>query len=206
MTTKKTGSKRTTPKKTEDEAETEAAVERTFAEIMAAKKPQQVTVPVSLDTSFLDRREQARRIMSAASLLAGKFDDTDKAGDAAREAADNAEAGYLIADAAAKEMTVEFVFQACARPKIEGLLAAHGPTPEQIADAEATARANGVPADEVPTFNPDTFPPALIAECAMSPSMTLKDAHKLWEGKEFSRGELTILWSAVWNLNNGIRR
>ena len=201
MTTKKANKRTTAKKDTTDED-----VARTFAEIMEAKEAPRISVPMSLSTSLLDEREAIRREFSSASLLAARDGLEDDAKEAAQKEADRLEKEYLKADKAVKAATHTFVFEATSRRTIEAQLIAHPPTDAQVANAEATARAVGVPIEQVPTYNAETFPPVLMAECSIDPVMTEDEAAELWDSEKFARGELSILWSAVWNLNNGIRR
>jgi hypothetical protein len=47
------------------------------------------------------------------------------------------------------------------------------------------------------SYNPDTFGPALISACAVSPVMTPNEAKELWESEEWSRGEVMELFVAA---------
>ena len=63
------------------------------------------------------------------------------------------------------------------------LVGMHPPTTEQKKDGS--------------TYNPDSFGPALIAACALSPHMTPNEAKDLWESEEWSRGEVMELFVAA---------
>lgn len=64
----------------------------------------------------------------------------------------------------------------------DDLLAEHPPTAEQKKEGS--------------TYNADTFAPALIAACAVEPSMTTSEAKQIWTSDEWSRGEVTELFFA----------
>lgn len=71
----------------------------------------------------------------------------------------------------------------------DDLLSEHPPTKEQKA-------AGG-------TYNPDTFNPALIAACLVEPQLSAEEVLEIWEGGDWSRGELSDLTMAVLTVNNG---
>lgn len=48
-------------------------------------------------------------------------------------------------------------------------------------------------------WNPDTFPPALIAACAVDPEFTVEQAQQLWD--EWETSDSTKLFLACFNLN-----
>lgn len=71
----------------------------------------------------------------------------------------------------------------------DDLLAAHPPTAKQKKEDSATP------------YNPETFPPALIAACASEPAMTVEQATEIWESEHWSRGELTTLFFGCMEVN-----
>ena len=70
----------------------------------------------------------------------------------------------------------------------DDLLAGHPPTHEQKKDGQ--------------TYNADTFAPALIAACSLSPELTLDQATQIWVSNEWSRGELTQLFLGCVEVNS----
>ena len=89
---------------------------------------------------------------------------------------------------------VAFTFRGIGRRAYQGLIAAHPPTDEQ----QATARDGGL----VLSYNPDTFPPALLAAACISPQgATLADMTDIWE--TWSEGQASQLWTAVLTANMG---
>jgi hypothetical protein len=63
------------------------------------------------------------------------------------------------------------------------LVGMHPPTAEQKKEGAA--------------YNPDTFGPALISACAITPLITPNEAKELWESEEWSRGEVMELFVAA---------
>ena len=55
------------------------------------------------------------------------------------------------------------------------------------------------PVDEADNWNEDTFPPALIAACAVEPPFTLDEATELWN--TWDAGDAGQVFMAVWALN-----
>lgn len=68
-------------------------------------------------------------------------------------------------------------------------------------DHVAYAKSKGLVLD----WNPDTFPPALLAACAVEPELTPEQAQELWESDEWSEGELNSLLEAALNANTQVR-
>lgn len=85
---------------------------------------------------------------------------------------------------------VEYVFtlRAIGSKAYDVLVGLHPPTAEQKKDGAA--------------YNPDTFGPALISACAVSPQLTANEAKELWESDEWSRGEVMELFVAAVEVNS----
>lgn len=85
---------------------------------------------------------------------------------------------------------IEYVFtmRAIGSKAYDVLVAVHPPTADQKKDQM--------------TYNPDTFGPALIAACSVSPSLTPNEAKELWDSDEWSRGEVMALFSAAVEVNS----
>ena len=78
---------------------------------------------------------------------------------------------------------VEMVFSAISSHELDALQAKHTPSTEQ--------RAKGS------SFNPDTFPPALVAACSVDPKITEEEAKEIWASDAWSMGELAYLFDTV---------
>lgn len=77
--------------------------------------------------------------------------------------------------------TAELKFQALPRREYRVLLDEHPP------DTEGA------------DWNPDTFPPALIAACSLDPKLTLEQAGEMWE--EWEAGEMGRVFMLCFQLN-----
>lgn len=185
---------RTTSKKSKDEP----VIGRTMAEILEAKKRGTRSVTICLDPALAEARDKATKIAGGLELLAAR--DTAPAG-AAEEAAE-ARAKADEATAAAEAATVEFVFQALGRTELEDLMAEHKPTRAQQDALRATLKEQGLPPTERLAYNSETFPPALLAAAAVSPTMTLEEAGQLWNHPDVSRGEAGALLGAAFQVND----
>jgi hypothetical protein len=69
------------------------------------------------------------------------------------------------------------------------LIESHPPTPKQKREDDAV-------------YNPETFPPALIAASAEDPKLTYEQATELWKSDAWSRGEMMGLFSACLKVNS----
>ena len=85
---------------------------------------------------------------------------------------------------------IEYVFtiRAIGSKAYDVLVGLHPPTADQKKDQL--------------TYNPDTFGPALIATCSVSPSLTPNEAKELWDSDEWSRGEVMELFAAAVEVNS----
>lgn len=99
-----------------------------------------------------------------------------------------------IADSA-----ISFKFGALSFKAWTELLAAHPPTKQQLkqADAKATSWRSRNMLDH----NPDTFPQALIAACAMEPEMTVEQAKQLAD--TLAPDQFQILYEGAVSVNRG---
>jgi hypothetical protein len=86
------------------------------------------------------------------------------------------------------EKTVVVSLVAISADEYDEMLAEHPPTKAQK--------------EEGNTYNPETFPPALIAAVMAEPKITLEQAQTIWKGKTWSRGELRDLFMNCVNLCN----
>jgi len=85
---------------------------------------------------------------------------------------------------------IEYVFtmRAIGSKAYDVLVGMHPPTAEQKKESG--------------TYNPDTFGPALIAACSVTPHLTPNEAKELWESDEWSRGEVMALFLAAVEVNS----
>ena len=83
------------------------------------------------------------------------------------------------------ELCIEF--EAMSRKEFDQLVETHPPTSKQKRDGM--------------NWNVDTFYPALICACAISPTFTAKEVSQLINSESWSYGELSSLFAKVINLN-----
>lgn len=97
----------------------------------------------------------------------------------------------LEAELAASEEA--FTFEALSRGTARELVAEHPATEDQQKEAAAEGRRL--------QWNPDTYPPALIAASCITPRLTVEDAVEIWDG--WSDGQVAQLWSGCLSVNAG---
>lgn len=104
---------------------------------------------------------------------------------------------------------VTFVFRALGRQDYEALgrIAEYQPTDTQRAEYRRQLMGQGVPARDLPilTHNPETYPPALIAACCISPVMTVEDATSLWNSEKWTQEDCAELFLAAQLVNQAAR-
>jgi hypothetical protein len=155
------------------------------ADILAARKPRTRRVRFLFDGDLADEIERTRSAVRRAVAEGSALQSAD-----VREHQTKLEE----LEAAAEAATVEFVFHAIARSKLDALTAAHPPTDEQWARYRERVKAN--PLLSPPEFDPEAFAPSLIAAACFEPKMSEGEASDLWAG--LSDGEAGRLFEAAW--------
>lgn len=89
---------------------------------------------------------------------------------------------------------VDFVFRSVGRRRYEELVEECPPSKKQIADAKR----EGV---DAPGWNPDTFPPTLIAAALIEPEYTYDEVFEIWESEDWNQAELVTLFMSAMAVN-----
>lgn len=82
---------------------------------------------------------------------------------------------------------VEIKFEAISNKAYDKLLSDHPPKADQRIEGS--------------TYDINTFGPALLAACAVSPTLTTKQATDLWNAPSWSRGEAQTLFAKAVEVN-----
>lgn len=98
------------------------------------------------------------------------------------------EFSLYLTDDDGDQVEVKLKFQSIGMAAYDKLVSKHPPKPEQRVDGAS--------------FNIDTFAPALVAACSVSPAMSLEDAQEIWNSEDWSRGDLMVLFRNAVELNN----
>lgn len=168
----------------------------TYDHLVGKKKPLTKTIAVVLDPQLAEEYEAARSARDMAKYRAD-----------ARPADSEAAMALLEADAALEavrnrlddeEAIAEFRFRGIGRAAYEALVDKHPPTAEQRMKAKASGFENIA-------WNPDTFPPALVAACLIEPDLAYEDVLGLWRSDDWNQAELQELLNAAIAVN-GTRR
>lgn len=157
-------------------------------QILARKKPRRVRVPVVLDGDAAEALADAERAVAEA----------ERSGDEA--ALSDARERLGEASAAAEAATTVFVLRSIGRRRFEELLAEHPPTSRQRADFAERSASLGLNTGRL-SYDPDSFPPVLIAACCEDPEMTVEEARALWDSEQFNEAELALLAAAAFTVN-----
>jgi len=143
-----------------------------LAEIRRLKKPNKRSVTLLLDTEVakqiadLEKEIRRERRKDEKENRAPVVPGLEKKLDALKEAAIDDE--------------VEFVFVDIGRKKFDGILDKHPPS-DEIKELEPAAE-----------WDPETFPPALIAACSYEPEISEEQALEIWD--EWSQAETQALF------------
>lgn len=87
-----------------------------------------------------------------------------------------------------------FTFKAVGRRKLDEITNRFPPSQEQWERFRDSAKVN--PFVSVPEFDMYAAAPEVLAAAAVSPTMTVEEARRLWD--ELSDGEAAELWKAAW--------
>lgn len=158
----------------------------TVAEILAARAARPVTQKVPL---WLDETVGAELAAAQAAHRHAPSDDT-----ASRLAE---------AKKAAEGQCVVVTLGRIGGHALEQIRDAHPPTVEQRAAARQAQLDAGRARHELVELvhNPDTYPPALIAACAVDPEMTYDEAVELWTAPSTSQADRVRLFQAAEAVN-----
>ena len=153
---------------------------RSFADIKALKKPNEVSVEIILDPELTRALEELQRRKDRAERDDQKFNRTPQAPKLQKEIE---EVTAQIEDA-----KVEFVFKDPGRKDFEALVDACPPGDKERADAKN----NGQPA---PGWDPQTFVPGLLALASHDPELSLDDAKEIYDN--WGRGDVEALFNTA---------
>lgn len=166
----------TRPKKTKPKTKPKKW-QGTAAEMLAAKKTLVHKVEICLDSELKTAAIEAETRAKSARRVANE-QPSESATKLLTEALTELEEALQTADAA----TVVFVARALPRTEFEALtsLPDMRPSVGQQDEWKRKCEAESLPYKPL-SWNPDTFPPALIAQSLVEPEMTLEQATELWE-------------------------
>jgi hypothetical protein len=163
---------------------------KTYADIKKRKKPVVKKVIIALDGEKADEYNEAR----------SRYEELSE------HLKDDPRNSILKADtAAAKESLdslkeeidgeyIEFIFRSVGRRRYEEIFEECPPTAKQKQDAVKAG-------EDEPQWNPETFPPAIIAASVVEPEMTEEDVYDMWESEDWNQAELTSLFLAALTVN-----
>lgn len=163
---------------------------KSYADIKKRKKPVVKKVIIALDGEKADDFNEARTKVEELSEML-KDDPRNKVLEADLAAAQ--EKFDLLKNDVSGD-TIEFVFRSVGRRRYEEIFEECPPTAKQKQEA---AKKN----EDEPQWNPETFPPSLIAASILEPEMTEEDVYDMWESPDWNQAELTSLFLAALTVN-----
>lgn len=163
---------------------------KSYADIKKTKKPVVKKVLIALDGEKADEFNEAR----------ARVEDLEqKSLDNPRDKTIQADLVGAKADYEALKETigddlVEFTFRSIGRRRYEEIFEECPATSKQKQEAIKAG-------EEEPQWNPETFPPAIIAASIVEPEMTDDDVYDMWESTDWNQAELTSLFLAALTAN-----
>lgn len=167
------------------------------ADHLKKKRPATKTVEIVLDPDLaVELRDAEQAADEAKRRLALRPDDHDLQ-TAEWAAAETVEA--LRVRAADEDAVVTVRFRSIGHVAWDELLNRHPPTDEQIAEAK---REGLGPI----TFNPETYPPAVVAASIDEPKLSVDEVQAMWDSPDWNAAELGMLFAAALEANQSIHR
>lgn len=160
----------------------------TYDHIKSSKKPITRTVWLCLDSELGDELSEAQQALSFAEIDAERHADNPDVRRRLQEAKARAEK----ANKAASERSIKFVFRSIGRKKYEDIIFAHGPTDAQ----KEQAADRGEDPDNL-MWDPDEFPPALIAASLVEPDLSAEQVMEIYNSEDWSPAELGVLFNTA---------
>lgn len=99
---------------------------------------------------------------------------------------------------AEENAVVRFTFQALGGDEYDALLNLHQPTPDQRAKAKEVGM--------VASYNEDTWPPAIVAACLVSPELSTADVAQIYKSPKWNQAELGQLTGCAMFVNQNRRK
>lgn len=152
----------------------------TFDHLKSSKKPATRSIRIALDSDMAEVYSDAQAKLQTAKFsveAATPERKTQAQKDLAKARKEAAEAEEAI-----KENSIKFTFRTIGRRRFEKLVEDNQPTPDQ---KEKTPEID---------WNPDTFPPKIIAESLVEPELTEEQVQELWDSEDWSSGDLEALF------------
>jgi hypothetical protein len=157
--------------------------EMTAAEVFGLKKPTRFTQPICLDSELADARDEARAAVEQINQLINLSVAFGRGADEGMaKKLEAAQRHAHLAEAAAAPVTALFVFEDIGRVAYSRLIRSFPASPEQIEAHAVMLKKHGRPFEVLP-YDPDRFPPALVAACAKAPALTAEEAGWIWDGR-----------------------
>lgn len=159
----------------------------TYDHLRSKKKPVTRTVPFCLDDTVAHDIALAEEARDAAVEHKRPVEEIEKL-----------EANLDRLRKKARTVSVDFKFRSMKPREFDSLLDEHPPTKEQK-DAARKAGNAGL------TFNPETYPPALVAASLIEPDLTVEDVTDMWTSGDWNHGELNVLFFSALDVNQNRR-
>lgn len=168
----------------------------TYDHLKSRKKPTMRFVDISLDDDAQAAYEDDQSNLEDAKFaLQNSPDDAD-----AKAKVLAAEEAVKASAKAAKDASQRFKFRSIGRKKYDDLVGLHPPTDAQRKEIE---KEGGDP-DNL-SWNPDTFPKALVAASITEPLLTPEQVDEMWASDDWSESETAALSVTALEANNSRR-
>lgn len=159
---------------------------QTWDHLKKSKQPTTRKIRIILDADVDTEYRDAEREWNMTQLMWGQSEEPSPEN---QKKLSDSKTRYEQAKAAAIEQSMEFKFQSLGRKTFSALLDQHPPTTAQVE--------NGQQDGEVPDWNTDTFPQALVHAAIVSPALTNEQVEEMWDSPVWSTAELNDLFSAA---------
>ena len=157
----------------------------TFESIQKAKKVATKTVPLVIDPEWGEAYGRAKKTAALAQTRLDK----SPSDVALRAAAEEADEAVAVLEKDRSKKVVEFTFRALSGDEYDAVVTAHQPTAKQRAEANKSGGTL--------QWDPDTFPPALVAAALVEPELSDEEVAQLYASDQWNPAEVQQLFQGA---------
>ena len=189
---------------------------KSAAQLLKEKKAPTLVMPIPTDSDLVDVLTDAKKRVDELEkkqrgdamrfkLAGGDGDYVEDPGLAAE--IEGARAAVAQAEADLDETSIQFRMRSIGRKPMAALIKLHKPSQEQIDEYQELLRKAGKPTTDVPEYNEDTFPPALMSAACVDPELTPEQAQDIWDGTDgaYSEAEAKAIYFAAIEVNRTVK-
>lgn len=165
----------------------------TYDHLKSRKKPRFGYVPLVLDQEVGDEYDKVLKELKMQEAVQARRPSLET-----EESIEELKGRLEELEAELEAVTVVFKFRSIGGDRVDALIEEHPPTAKQRKKAEGKEGGE-------PSWNPETFPQALVAACVVDPELSLEDVQDMWKSDDWTSPELNLLFTTAMGVNTAVR-